>query len=1296
MTSTARADTDPARDTAARPGPSQPAGRGLGRPFRRLWYAATVSGAGDGIRQGALPLLAAVLVAEPLAVAAVWFAGGLPFLLVGPIAGVLTDRWPNRRRMMWVADLVAAAVALVFALIVLTATPSIALLVAANFVLGSVQTLRDNAELAIVPELVDPAALDTANGRLQGARLLTIDVAGPPLGVLLFALAVGAPFVVDAVSFGLAAIFISGIAIKRRTAPVPRPVGSSIVTELRQGLRWLLHHRALRVLCLMVGLTNLAVMTTISIAVLYAFEVLHVGRVAYGLLLGMIALGGVLGSIVVPAVARWIGRGALLRLAFGLAPVAFLVAALTSNAIVAVAALTGVGVTVAAVNILSASLRQLLVPPELIGRVNSSYRFVAVGLAPVGAVLGGVTAELFGLRAPFIAAAVIMAVAWLLALPTLTNRVVAAPGDDAVADPLPATPRRRGGWARVGRVSRRVLVSIAVTAILLVAGTAGYVSWTVRRSFPTVDGQVHLAGLHGRVDVVRDQWGVPQVYADDAHDLFLAQGYVHAQDRFWEMDVRRHITAGRLAELFGADLVPTDAVVRTLGWYRVAQQELGLLTPATRDYLQAYADGVNAYRTEHTGPTASLEYGVLALIAPGYRPEPWTPADSVAWLKAMAWDLRTNLGDEIQRALLAAKLPIAMIDELYPPYDFAHQRPIVTAPAGPPPAGTTSTGPVRDAATGAVQRGAGSLSARTLTDGVQAIGLLAGVLGPGGAGIGSNSWVVAGSRTTTGKPLLANDPHLGPAIPGVWYQIGLHCRTLGRSCPFDVSGFGFAGMPAVVIGHNGDVAWGLTNLGADVTDLFVEHVRDGFYERQGQWLPVPSRVEQIRVAGGTTRTITVRSTVHGPIVSDVLDNVRSVAAADPSDALALRWTALDPTNTVDALFELDRASDWTSFRKAAEDFAVPAQNLVYADRAGHIGYQAPGRIPIRKAGDGRYPVPGWTGDYDWSGYIPFDALPTQFDPPSGYLVTANNAAVGPSYPYLLTRDWADGYRSERITELLTGAGRLDVAAMQHIQLDDRNPFAATLTPYLLRTPAAGTAARAQNLLRGWDFGQPVDSAPAAYFNAVWRHLLSLTFTDEMSGTAADPNPDGGGRWFEVVQGLLSQPDNSWWRNAKDPRGLHSRDDVLRAALDDAATELTGRLGADPTVWRWGALHQLTLTHQTLGVGGPAPVRWLFNRGPYPLPGGSAAVNANGWDARDGYAVDWGPSMRMVVDLADLDRSRWINQTGASGHAFAGNYNDQAELWASGRTVPWPYRGTAVQAATTHRLALLPANPGSRP
>jgi penicillin amidase len=1285
MTSTARAEIDPAPDAAAGPPPGARARRGPGRPFWRLFHAATISGAGDGIRQGALPLLAAVLVPEPGAVAAVWFAGGLPFLLVGPIAGVLTDRWSDRRRMMFLADLVAAAAMLLFALAVLAGTTEIALLVAANFVLGSIQTVRDNAELAIVPELVGPATLDTANGRLQGARLLTIDVAGPPLGALLFAVAAGLPFVVDAVSFGLAALLVRGIAVRRRRPLVPSGsgrTGSSVLGELGVGLRWLWRHRALRVLCLLVGLTNLAVMTTISIAVLYAFEVLHVGRVQYGLLLGMVALGGVLGSLLVPALSRWIGRGPVLRLALGLAPVAFLAAALTSDAIVAAAALTGVGVTVAAVNILSASLRQLLVPADLIGRVNSSYRLVAVGLAPVGAVLGGVTAQLFGLRAPFITAAVVLAVAWLLTLPTLTNRMLTPPDPDAAAPAEPARIRRRGGWARTGRVLRRVLVGLVVAVILLVAGTAGYVSWTVRRSFPTVAGRLPVAGLHGPVDVTRDAWGVPQVYAGDPHDLFLAQGYVHAQDRFWEMDVRRHITAGRLAELFGADLVPTDAVVRTLGWYRVAQEELTLLSPATREYLQAYADGVNAYLADHTGPAASLEYGVLALVTPGYRPEPWTPADSVSWLKAMAWDLRTNLGDEIQRALLAAKLPAAMIDELYPPYDFARQRPIVTTPDAAAP-----SGPVRPA---------GAASTGTLRGGAGAIGQLAAVLGPGGAGIGSNSWVVAGSRTTTGKPLLANDPHLGPAIPGVWYQMGLHCRTVGASCPFDVSGFGFAGMPAVVIGHNADIAWGLTNLGADVTDLFIEHLRDGSYERQGRWVPVRTRPEQIRVAGGATRTITVRATEHGPIVSDVLDKVRSIATVDPSDALALRWTALDPGNTMDSLFAVDRASDWASFRSAAADFTVPAQNMVYADRAGHIGYQAPGRIPIRKAGDGRYPVPGWTGAYDWIGFIPFEALPTAFDPPSGYVVTANNAAVGPAYPYLLTKDWADGYRSTRIAELLATAGPVDVAAMQRIQLDDRNPFAATLTPYLLAVPAGGSAARARDLLRGWDGGQPVDSAPAAYFNAVWRHLLRLTFTDELSGTAADPDPDGGGRWFEVVGGLLTQPDNAWWRNATDPRGLHSRDDVLRAALDDAAAELTGRLGADPARWRWGALHRLTLTHQTLGSGGPQPVRRLFNRGPYPLAGGSAAVNANGWDARDGYAVDWGPSMRMVVDLADLDRSRWINQTGASGHAYADNYNDQAELWATGRTVPWPSSGAAVQAAATHRLALVPAAGGSGP
>jgi penicillin amidase len=405
---------------------------------------------------------------------------------------------------------------------------------------------------------------------------------------------------------------------------------------------------------------------------------------------------------------------------------------------------------------------------------------------------------------------------------------------------------------------------------------------------------------------------------------------------------------------------------------------------------------------------------------------------------------------------------------------------------------------------------------------------------------------------------------------------------------------------------------------------------------------------------------------------------------------------------MDAVLEFGRATDWASFRAAAAHFAVPAQNLVYADRNGHIGYQAPGQIPIRAAGDGRLPVPGWTGQYEWTGYIPFAQLPSVFDPPSGVIVTANNAVVGSGYPYLLTSDWSDGLRSERITDLLTGAdgrsassraegGKLDADAMTRVQMDDRNPFAATLVPYLLAVRPGPVAVAAQNLLRNWDGGQSTDSAAAAYFNAVWRHLLRLTFTDQLSDTAADPDPDGGGRWFEAVGGLLRRPDDVWWSNAKDPRGLRDRDQVLAAALDDAAAELTQKLGSDPGAWRWGDLHTLTLANQTLGVGAPQPIPWLLNRGPYELAGGNDAVDATGWDARDGYAVDWGPSMRMVVDLGDLDHSRWVNQTGASGHAYADSYVDQAPLWATGTMLAWPGSRAAVDAGAKHRLTLVPAS-----
>jgi penicillin amidase len=828
----------------------------------------------------------------------------------------------------------------------------------------------------------------------------------------------------------------------------------------------------------------------------------------------------------------------------------------------------------------------------------------------------------------------------------------------------------------------RVTAWCVVVVLVVAASAAGLlVTWTVRHSFPTTAGELAVPGLRAPVEVLRDKYGVPQVYADNPHDLFLAQGYTHAQDRFWEMDIRRHITAGRLAELFGEDQVAVDATVRTMGWRRVAEQEYGMLSASTREYLLAYADGVNAYLADHSGSALSAEYAILGLITPGYTPEKWTPVDSVSWLKAMAWDLSGTITYQARHAMLSASLPADIVARLFPEYDFSRWEPSVPADVD----ATVPQSAGRDEKAGmvaAVESAAG------------AAGSLDSVLGPRGKGIGSNAWVVSGKLTASGKPLLANDPHLGPAMPSVWYQMGLHCRSVGQDCPFDVSGFTFSGMPGVIIGHNRDVSWGLTNLDPAVIDLYLERVSGTTYEYDGVRKPLETRQEVIKIANGEPRTITVRSTGHGPLLSDVVDRLKATGTqgrepgVEPGDyAVALKWTALQPARTVDAVFQLGVAHDWSSFREAASLFAAPAQNMLYADRAGHIGFQVPGLIPIRKEGEGRFPVPGWTSATEWSGYVPFEKLPSALDPASGYFVNANNAVTDPSYPYLITKDWGDGNRSQRITDLIKQGGKLDAAAMTRIQLDTRNANAANLTPYLLKVPVEGDTAKAQDLLRDWDYTQPADSAAAAYFNAVWRNLLQLMFVDKLTNAAPKVDVDGGGQWFEVVRDLLERPGDDFWRNTK--HGVDGRDAMLRVAMDEADKELRDRLGADPAAWKWGDLHQLTVENQTLGSG-PAPIQWLLNRGADGVAGGPATVNATGWNAKKNYQVNWVPSMRMVVDWADPDASTWVNLTGASGHAFDEHYDDQLPLWRRGETTAWPFSRQAVTAAATEHLTLKPA------
>jgi penicillin G amidase len=900
----------------------------------------------------------------------------------------------------------------------------------------------------------------------------------------------------------------------------------------------------------------------------------------------------------------------------------------------------------------------------------------------------------------------------------MIDTMSADPAPSAAAAPAP----RAWWWRRFARLPLGVrLTSYVALGLVLTLVALGLTATVVaRRPLPQTSGTLDVPGLTGPVEVLRDTAGVAHLYADTTEDLMMAQGFVAAQERFFEMDVRRHASAGRLAELFGEEAVTSDVLVRTLGWRRVAEAELPLLAPETRTALDAYADGVNAYLADRSTAAISLEYVVLGAGGLDYSPEEWSAADSLAWLKALAWDLSGNLQDEVDRVLSLAAVGADRTAQLYPAFPFGRTDPVVTqgavvdgvfeqdasepdtrnplrAPTGPAldgPRDVPLDRPVRAAASALAGLGAG-------TDRVPAW------LGAGGQDdpAGSNAWVVSGEHTDTGAPLLAADPHLAVSAPGPLLQVGLHCRTPGPACPYDASGYSFAGVPGVVVGQNADIAWSLSKLGADVTDLFVERITGDTWRRDGEQVPLRRRTETIEVEDGEDVTVTVRSTDHGPIVSDGDPALAEVARLAPVPrragteeeyALSLSWTGLTPTPTADAILGLNRADDWGSFRQALSSFAAPAENVVYADREGHIGYQAAGLVPIRKSGnDGRLPSAGWRTENDWTGeFVPYDGLPNVLDPESGVVVTANQAVAGPDYPYFLTDDWDHGFRAQRVTDLLDAAlvpsaddtdSTVSLGELATLQLDDRHPLGPVLTPYLLDVELpGGYYSDGQDLLAGWNFEQPADSAAAAYFNVVWRTLLALTFHDELPEPLW---PDGGQRWVAVVTALLADPTDAYWDDVGTDE-VETRDDVLVAALREARDELTRRQAVRADEWTWGALHQLELRSSTLG---DHALGWLFDGGGHDVGGGGTSLNATSWDAAEGYDVTLAPAMRMVVSLDDdPDGSRWVSLTGVSGHANDDHFTDQTGRWVDGRTLPWAFSEDAVRAAAEETLVLTPA------
>ncbi|MEW6716944.1 MAG: penicillin acylase family protein [Chloroflexota bacterium] len=836
--------------------------------------------------------------------------------------------------------------------------------------------------------------------------------------------------------------------------------------------------------------------------------------------------------------------------------------------------------------------------------------------------------------------------------------------------------------SKILRIILSVLGVILVLVLLIAIIAPPLVRAAAKRSFPQINGDIQVPGLDGPVDIYRDSFGIPHIYAATQHDLFFAQGYVHAQDRFWQMDFWRHQGAGRLSELLGEATLDIDVFLRTLGWERVAKEELKNMEPEPLAILEAYAEGVNAYLAEHKGTALSLEYAFLPIINPSYEPEPWTPLNTLTWAKVMAWDLSGNMDTEIDRAMLLNTLTSDQVDQLYPPYPADH--PVIVPHLHITGETTTQTD----------TNLFGTKNVYSALETVQQHLTLLNALTLGSfEGIGSNNWVISGALTDTGMPILANDPHLGVQMPSIWYEIGLHCVSKGSDCPYDLAGFSFAGAPGVVIGHNDHIAWGFTNVGPDVMDLYIEKINPDNpqqYEFQGEWVDMEIIHETINIAGGEAQDVTVYLTQHGPLITSVygLEDFADQAGIDIPEhfAIALRWTALEPSCVFCALWEFNIAQDWEDFRAAASKFVVPSQNLAYADIEGNIGYQTPGNIPIRTEGhSGVLPVPGWTGEFEWQGYIPFDELPFAFNPPEGYIVTANNAVVGPEYPYLLSMEWAYGFRAQRIVDMLNESpGVITIAYTQQMQGDNKELGAVTFVPILLQIPLnEERLINARNILVDWDYQFHMDSAPAALYAAFWRQLILQTFNDDLPEFYS---PGGGSRWMEVTRNLIKDPNSPWWDDKTTPE-IETRDDIFARAFTAAVEELEKLLGKKPAGWAWGDLHTISFNNDVMS--NFPLIDTAFNRGPFPTSGGAAIVNATGWSTTSPYTVHSVPSMRMIIDLGDLSNSFSIHTTGQSGHAYHPHYIDMIDLWRTIEYHPMLWDQDSVEGAAEGHLRLIP-------
>ncbi|HKS70560.1 MAG TPA: penicillin acylase family protein [Ktedonobacterales bacterium] len=827
----------------------------------------------------------------------------------------------------------------------------------------------------------------------------------------------------------------------------------------------------------------------------------------------------------------------------------------------------------------------------------------------------------------------------------------------------------------------RILITLLAVLVALALVLGGGAVLFVGRTLPQTSGTLTLSGLQAPVSVIRDRWGVPHITGQTLNDVAFAQGYVTAQDRLFQMEFNRDVAAGRLAELFGPgddnSLIDADEFLRTLDLEDAARDELAGLDPTTKGELQAYSDGVNAFLNAHHN-SLPLEFTIL-----GDTPRPWTPLDSLAYGRVVALSLDNQWYYKYTRAMLLAKIGPDLTSALFPPYPDANPT-LFTAGGSAAPLNPTANIPpdvaVPHPLAAAAQAGPSAGIVRAFAglspDLLRGASVVHDLLGDISDSLGSNDWVVDGTRTTTGKPLLANDPHLGINMPSIWYEVAL------RGGGLDVIGFSFPGTPGVIIGHNDFIAWGVTNVGADDTDLYLETLdpanHPGMYLYHGVWRPLQTRTETIQVRGGAPVTFTVRSTQHGPLLNSAVSDLKGYPD------VALKWTALQPIYTFVGFYELDKATDWQQFNTAVDDISI-SQNFVYADTAGNIGYRMSGMLPIRDPENDTLPVDGTDPTYEWRGYVPQAEMPRLFNPPTHIIATANNQIVPDDYPIYVTASWDQGYRARRIVDLLSATQLLSPNDFAAIQTDVYAIPTAQLVPAYIAAgnAAGGDAAAAAHALTGWNGRMDASSTAAAVYEVATGELMRSMLVPLLGQKLYElyrSNYSSSGLYSLLLE-QIANPTPPFFSSPA------ARDKVTAGALAWAMGQLRGANGALPT---WGQIHQAHFDHPLASV---QPLNLVFGLNPVARSGGAVTINIGGdggfSDLPPSYDQHSVPSMRQIIDLGNLDASLWVTTTGESGQPYSAHYSDLIPLWADGTYQQMAFTAQAVTHATASYLQLNP-------